>query len=345
VLKIIHKDGSKEVVLPERSLIRRYRTVRYRYYMLKPGEEMTKYLVNHKTYPGSLTKPGVYKVAFAFTSSVDLQTPVFTLKVKKPRWTNRAVLRKMMRFQPDPEESPISRRTIHFSKRKRSKEGGEEKGKAYIEQVADIVRKYPDCRYSAMLAKSVLYYKRHDFSSLKEEEKLLRIIIDHGSMLMAEEARLKLAKLIVDHERYAEARELVSDFKSVINGNIRHQMRRVLHDLGEITFPGDKEGWKRLEKKERIALAEHRLNGADGMYRIIRREGTQIVKAIEEYYEALAAEDAVRLGAAAGLGVEEAESILKKKRRKRGRADRKRAAMIFPQSSLENMELRMDWWR
>ncbi|MCP4699935.1 MAG: hypothetical protein GY862_24255, partial [Gammaproteobacteria bacterium] len=141
VLKIIHKDGSEEVVLPERRKWRRSR--RYRYYMLKPGEEMTEYLVNHKTYPGSLTKPGVYKVAFAFTSSVELQTPVFTLKVKKPRWTNRTVLRKMMRFQPDPEKSPISRRTIHLSKRKRSKEGGKEKGKAYIEQVADIVRKYP----------------------------------------------------------------------------------------------------------------------------------------------------------------------------------------------------------
>ncbi|MCP4696305.1 MAG: tetratricopeptide repeat protein [Gammaproteobacteria bacterium] len=250
----------------------------------------------------------------------------------------------MMRFQPDPEESPISRRTIHLSKQKRS-EGDEEKGKAYIEQVADIVRKYPDCRYSAMLAKSVIYYKRHDAFSLKEKEKFLRIIIDHGSMLMVEEARLKLAKLIADQERHAEARELVSDSKSVINGNMRYRMRSVLRDLGEITFPNDIEGWKRLGKKERIALAEHRFSGTYGINRIIRQEGSHIVKAIEEYYEALAAEDAVRLGAAAGLGVEEAESMLKKMRRKRGRADRKRAAMIFPQSSLENMELDMNRWR
>ncbi|MCP4700129.1 MAG: hypothetical protein GY862_25245, partial [Gammaproteobacteria bacterium] len=251
----------------------------------------------------------------------------------------------MMRFQPDPEESPISRRTIHFSKRKRSKEGGKEKGKAYIGQVADIVRKYPDCRYSAMLAKSVLYYRRHDGLSLKKEEKFLRIIIDHGSMLMAEEARLKLAEHIMFEERYAEARELVSDFKSAVNARIRDEMRNLLHDLGGITLPRDKEEWKRLGEKQRIALAEHRLNGTDGIYRIIRREGNQIVKAIEEYYDALAAEDAVRLSAAAGLGVEEAESILKKKRRKRGRADGKRAAMIFPQSSLENMELDMNRWR
>ncbi|MCP4702175.1 MAG: hypothetical protein GY862_35750, partial [Gammaproteobacteria bacterium] len=190
---------------------------------------------------------------------------------------------------------------------------------------------------------------RHDAFSLKEKEKFLRIIIDHGSMLMAQEARLKLAELIADHERYAEARELVSDFKSAASARIRYGMQSVLHDLGEITFPGDKEEWKRLGKKERIALAEHRFNGNHlGRMRTIRREGAYIVKAAEAYYDALFAEDAVRLSAAAGLEVKEAEALLDKEKRlrkKRGRADRKRVAMIFPQSSLENMGLRALRWK
>ncbi|MCP4696934.1 MAG: hypothetical protein GY862_08810, partial [Gammaproteobacteria bacterium] len=159
------------------------------------------------------------------------------------------------------------------------------------------------------------------------------------------EARLKLAKLIADQERHAEARELVSDFKSAVNARIRDEMRNLLHDLGGITLPRDKEEWKRLGEKQRIALAEHRYNDT---YRIISRESTQIVKAIEEYYDALAAEDAVRLSAAAGLGVEEAEAMIEKEKRlrkKRGRADRKRVAMIFPQLSLENPALHALRWK
>jgi len=253
---------------------------------LMPGEE-TRRLLIYETTKSPLINPGVYRIAFALTENGFLQSDLFEITVMNPGESDRALLEALMKLRPA-DSNPLSI----------SQELAFKPHSGYLDQIKQLVLSNPESPYAAHLAMELGTHPRlkKGASRNAEKEQLLGIAIRNGNKVVSDRASLSLAKFLDSQARHTEARGRLARLYNSPDPRVRKDAKELM---------------KKMEQPDQQVAAEHRLSPVE-MKQLTKEEGSQILSAFQNYYEALIAEDAERLGSITGLDAQASGQFLEK---------------------------------